>query len=90
MRLVFRVGVDEKERRLTARPMARIAHLPLVAIVALLGGCSALGPMPELTPGKVMSKEEQQSKVNGMIDSAQNHERDATKQIEGDKTEGDK
>jgi hypothetical protein len=60
--------------------------ITLIGLAALLAGCSGIGPMPDLAPpGKVMSKDEQQSKVDGMIEKAQNHERDAEKQIEGEK-----
>jgi predicted small lipoprotein YifL len=67
--------------------MARTARLALLCLglAALLAGCAQLGPMPELPPGKVMSKDEQQSKVDGIIERGQTHERDAEKQIEGDK-----
>ena len=65
--------------------MARTAALMLVCFAALLAGCSQLGPMPDLMPGKVMSKDEQQSKVDGMIERGQSHEHDAEKQIEADK-----
>jgi hypothetical protein len=65
--------------------MARIPQLALIGIAALLAGCSQLGPMPNLTPGKVMTKDEQQSKVEAMIEKAQQHERDAEKQIEQEK-----
>lgn len=65
--------------------MARTARLALVCLAALLAGCSQLGPMPDLLPGKVMSKDEQQNKVDGIIERGQTHERDAEKQIEGDK-----
>ena len=65
--------------------MARTAGLALVCFAVLLAGCSQLGPMPDLMPGKVMNKDEQQSKVDGMIERGQSHEHDAEKQIEGDK-----
>jgi hypothetical protein len=65
--------------------MARIARLAIVCLAALLAGCSALGPMPDLMPGKVMGKDEQQSRVDGIIERGQTHERDAEKQIQGDK-----
>jgi hypothetical protein len=65
--------------------MARTARLALVCLAALLGGCSQLGPMPDLLPGKVMSKDEQQNKVDGIIERGQTHEHDAEKQIESDK-----
>jgi hypothetical protein len=69
--------------------MARTARLALVCIAALLAGCSGLGsglgPMPDLLPGKVMNKDEQQSKVDGIIERGQTHEKDAEKQIEGEK-----
>jgi hypothetical protein len=65
--------------------MARTARLALVCLAALLAGCSQLGPMPDLLPGKVMSKDEQKSKVDGITERGQTHEHDAEKQIEGEK-----
>jgi hypothetical protein len=66
--------------------MRPLPHLVLFALAALLAGCSsALGPMPDVVPGKVISKDEQQSKVDAMIEKAQTHARDAEKQIEQDK-----
>jgi hypothetical protein len=69
--------------------MARIPQLALIGMAALVAGCSGLGPglgpMPDLPPGKVMTKDEQQSKVDAMIEKAQQHERDAAKQIEQEK-----
>jgi hypothetical protein len=65
--------------------MARTARLALVCVATLLAGCAQLGPMPDLLPGKVMNKDEQQSKVDGIIERGQTHERDAEKQIEGEK-----
>ena len=62
-----------------------MARMALVGLAALLAGCSALGPMPDLTPDKVMNKDQQQNKVEGMIEKGQNHERDAEKQIEQEK-----
>jgi hypothetical protein len=61
--------------------MAPILML-LIALGVLLAGCSGLGPMPDITPEKVLSKDEQKSKVDAMIEQGQNHERDAEKQIE--------
>jgi hypothetical protein len=68
-------------------PTSRIALLAtLVALSAILSGCSsALGPMPDVIPGKAISKDEQQSKVDAMIATGQTHERDAEKQIEQEK-----
>jgi len=59
--------------------------LALIAGTAWLAGCSVLGPMPDLLQGKVLNKDEQRNKVDGMIERGQSHERDAEKQIETDK-----
>jgi hypothetical protein len=53
---------------------------------ALLGGCSETVPLAQLPdiaklPEKVLSKEEQQGKVNEMIDKGQRHQDDAAKEI---------
>jgi hypothetical protein len=74
----------------TSNPMLPISRLALlatlVALTAVLSGCSStLGPMPDVVPGKAISKDEQQSKVDAMIATGQTHERDAEKQIEQDK-----
>jgi hypothetical protein len=52
-----------------------------------LGGCSdtlSLTQLPDLTklPQKVLSKDEQQGKVNEMIEKGQTHQAEASKQIE--------
>jgi hypothetical protein len=59
--------------------------LALIVSTAWLAGCSVLGPMPDLLQGKVLSKDEQRNKVDGMIERGQSHEHDAAKQIENDK-----
>ncbi len=74
----------------TSNPMLPIPQLALgatlIALTAVLSGCSSsLGPMPDVIPGKVISKDEQQSKVDAMIEKGQTHERDAEKQIEQEK-----
>jgi hypothetical protein len=68
-------------------PIPRLALVAtLVALTGVFSGCSSsLGPMPDVLPGKVISKDEQQSKVDAMIEKAQTHERDAEKQIEQEK-----
>jgi hypothetical protein len=61
-----------------------------VALVALaaLGGCSETLPLAQLPdfyklPEKVLSKDEQQSKVNDMVEKGQTHQAEAAKKIEG-------
>jgi hypothetical protein len=54
---------------------------------ALLGGCSETLPLAQLPdfaklPQKVLSKDEQQGKVNEMIDKGQRHQTEAAKEIE--------
>lgn len=68
-----------------------ISALALVAVTAtLLGSCSEtlpLAQLPDITklPQKVLSKDEQQGKVNEMIAKAQKHQSDAAKEIENGK-----
>ena len=57
---------------------------------ALLCGCSETLPFAQLpdpakVPEKVLSKAEQQGKVNQMIESARNHRSEATREIEEDR-----
>jgi hypothetical protein len=57
---------------------------------AIVGGCSetlSLGQLPDVTklPDKVLSKDEQQGKVNDMIAKGQSHQDQAVKEIEGGK-----
>jgi hypothetical protein len=60
----------------------------LLALLALgsagLGGCSQLAELPDVTklPQKVLSKDEQQGKVNEMIEKSQKHQAEAAKEIE--------
>ena len=54
---------------------------------AVLAGCSETMPLtqlPDITklPQKVLSKDEQQGKVNEMIDKGQRHQAEAAKEIE--------
>jgi hypothetical protein len=54
---------------------------------ALLGGCSetmSLAQLPDITklPQKVLSKDEQQGKVNEMIEKGQKHQTEAAREIE--------
>ena len=54
---------------------------------AALGGCSETMPLAQLPdlaklPQKVMSKDEQQGKVNEMIEKSQRHQAEAAKEIE--------
>jgi hypothetical protein len=70
-------------------PMAilwRTAPVLLLA-AALLGGCAetaSLAQLPDINklPQKVLTKEEQKSKVEGMIENGQNHRTEAAKEIE--------
>ena len=61
-----------------------------VALVGLaaLGGCSETMPLAQLPdfsklPEKVLSKDEQQTKVNEMVEKGQTHQAEAAKKIEG-------
>ena len=67
---------------ITAR--CRYALVPLTLGLAVLGGCSQLAELPDITklPQKVLSKDEQQGKVNEMIEKGQRHQTDAAKEIE--------
>jgi hypothetical protein len=68
-----------------------ISALALAALTAtLLGGCSEtlpLAQLPDITklPEKVLSKDEQQGKVNEMIAKGQKHQGEAAKEIENGK-----
>ena len=69
-----------------------MSGLALIAVAATLsgGGCSETLPLtqlPDLTklPQKVLSKDEQQGKVNEMIAKGQNHQTEAAKEIENGK-----
>ena len=61
-----------------------------VALIGLgaLGGCSETLPLAQLPdfyklPEKVLSKDEQQTKVNEMVEKSQSHQAEAAKKIEG-------
>ena len=61
-----------------------------IALVGLaaLGGCSESMPLAQLPdfyklPEKVLSKDEQQTKVNDMVEKSQTHQAEAAKKIEG-------
>jgi type IV pilus biogenesis protein CpaD/CtpE len=59
----------------------------LIGLAALLGGCAETLPLAQLPdfyklPEKVLTKDEQQGKVNEMIAKGQNHQAEAAKQIE--------
>ena len=61
--------------------------LALLTFSAALGGCSETMPLaqlPDITklPQKVLSKDEQQGKVNEMIEKSQKHQAEAAKEIE--------
>jgi hypothetical protein len=64
-----------------------ICALALLGSAAGLGGCSGNALFPQLPevgslPEKVLSKDEQQGKVAGMIAQGQSHQTEAAKQIE--------
>jgi len=64
--------------------------LALLGATAQLGGCSetaSLAQLPDISklPQKVLSKDEQQGKVNQMIEKGQTHQTEAGKQIEAGK-----
>ena len=65
-----------------------IYALALVALgAAAIGGCSETMPLaqlPDITklPQRVLSKDEQQGKVNEMIEKSQRHQAEAAKEIE--------
>ena len=59
----------------------------LIGLAAQLGGCAETLPLAQLPdfyklPEKVLTKDEQQGKVNEMIAKGQNHQAGAAKQIE--------
>jgi hypothetical protein len=76
---------------MSVRPRLAIA---CAAIAALWGGCSEtmpLGQLPDLTklPDKVLSKDEQQGKIEEMIEKSHTHQAEAVKAIEkGDVDKG--
>jgi cytochrome c-type biogenesis protein CcmE len=56
--------------------------------LAALAGCAETMPLAQLPdfyklPEKVLSKDEQQTKVNGMVEKSQSHQAEAAKKIEG-------
>jgi hypothetical protein len=69
---------------------ARIVAAALIGAAALAGGCAETMPLAQLPdfaklPQKVLSKDEQQGRVNEMIEKGQTHQSQAAKQIEKDK-----
>jgi hypothetical protein len=59
----------------------------LVGMTAQVGGCAETLPFAQLPdfyklPDKVLTKDEQQGKVNQMIQKGQSHEAEAAKEIE--------
>jgi len=68
-----------------------ISTLALTAVTAtLLSGCSETLPFTQLPdvsklPEKVLSKDEQQAKVNEMIAKGQKHQTETAKEIENGK-----
>ena len=65
--------------------------LVLLGLAAMLaGGCSeatSLVRLPDIAklPERILSKDEQQGKVNTMIEKGQKHRSDAVKEIEEDR-----
>jgi hypothetical protein len=77
------VGVSRMKRRFGRS----LAMLGMTAVLIGLGGCSESLPfsqLPDLTklPQKVMGKDEQQQKINEMIERGHTHQIEAAKQIE--------
>jgi hypothetical protein len=58
--------------------------LAAAAVLAGLGGCAPLAQLPDFAklPERVLSRDEQQGKVNQMIEKGQTHQAEAAKQIE--------
>jgi hypothetical protein len=70
--------------------IARRSMSALMLAAILLCGCSEtlpLAQLPDVTklPQKVLSKDEQQAKVNEMIAKGQKHQDDTAKEIENGK-----
>jgi hypothetical protein len=59
----------------------------LAASAVALGGCAQLSELPDISkvPQRVLSKDEQQGKVQQMIVKGQNHKSEAAKEIEEDR-----
>jgi len=69
------------------RSLGRRLALAGMAAMLALGGCSDTLPfsqLPDLSklPQKVMGKDEQQQKINEMIERGHTHQSEAAKQIE--------
>ena len=66
---------------------ARCTYVLVLLTLGLLGGCSQLAELPDITklPQKVLSKDEQQGKVNEMIERGRKHQNDAAREIEEDR-----
>ena len=70
-------------------PMVLRCKIAVVLIgLAALGGCAETMPLAQLPdfyklPEKVLSKDEQQTKVNEMVEKSQSHQAEAAKKIEG-------
>lgn len=68
--------------------MTRRKVIRAIAIAGLLaapaGGCAPLSQLPDFVklPERVLNKDEQQGKVNQMVEKGQNHQAEAAKQIE--------
>ena len=69
----------------------RLKYALVIAMLACqLGGCSETMPLaqlPDVTklPEKLLNKNEQQGKVNEMIEKGQTHQSEAVKKIEQNK-----
>jgi hypothetical protein len=70
---------------IAARLTNALALLALGAIA--LSGCSQLAELPDISkvPQRVLTKDEQQGKVQQMIAKGQNHKSEAAKEIEEDR-----
>jgi hypothetical protein len=66
------------------RWLSAIALLGAGLLLAELGGCAPLSELPDMTklPEKLLTKSEQQGKVNEMIEKGQKHQSEAAKEIE--------
>ena len=86
---VERVVVCSRARVWETVIAARLTHaFALLALgAAALGGCSQLAELPDIAkvPQRVLSKDEQQGKVQQMIAKGQNHKTEAAKEIEEDR-----
>jgi hypothetical protein len=82
--VVFLLGDREVSTRMQAR---WIYTLALIGMAAHLAGCSdalPLSQLPDLAklPEKVLNRDEQNGKVNEMIEKRDRHEAEAAREIE--------